>query len=578
MPSEEVERAIQELRAFTTDHQHVEAKRARAEVPKRLWETLSAFANTPGGGLIVLGLDEENGFATVGVQDPRKIQGDLASMCADMQPRLNPRIEAVRFEGKTIVTSAIPELPSSEKPCFYTPAGLKNGAFVRVADGDRKLSEYEVHLLLASRGQPRDDETPVLEATLDDLDPELVAALLARKREPEGSAFRKLDDVTALLTLKAATRVDGAIHPTLGGLLALGKFPQQFLPALGVTFVAYPTPRLGESGPGGERFLDNRRIDGPIPRMIAPLLDTLRRNMKRRAIVRDGFREDLWEYPETALREAFVNALAHRDLSGYGRSTPVQIQMFPDRLAVVNPGGLHGAVSLDQLGEEGVSSARNQVLMKLLEDIAVPGERFAVCENRGSGIGAMVAALRQAGMTPPVFEDRVATFRVTFPNQTLLDEPTVTWLNGVAGDLTDSQRMGLAMMRHGHVLTNSQYRQLLGVDSRVATRELSDLVGRGLVVQKGTRRWATYELRPEVVAVRRERKDRREEILRLLHDRGELSADEIAGALKIGDEAVRRWLRILRTERAVELTTKSPRSPRTKYRAVTGRRRKRAHK
>ncbi len=78
--------------------------------------------------------------------------------------------------------------------------------------------------------------------------------------------------------------------------------------------------------------------------------------------------------------------------------------------------------------------------MKLLEDVAVPGERFAVCENRGSGIGAMVAALRQAGMTPPVFEDRVATFRVTFPNQTLLDDATIGWLNGVTGDLTDSQR------------------------------------------------------------------------------------------------------------------------------------------
>jgi ATP-dependent DNA helicase RecG len=570
MSVDDLQRAIEELRAFTTDHQHVEAKRAQGEVPKRLWETLSAFANTPGGGLVILGLDEEAGFATVGVRDTKKVQSDLASMCADMQPRLNPRIEAVRFEGKNLVTCAVPELPSSEKPCFYGPAGLKNGAFVRVADGDRRLSEYEVHLLIASRGQPRDDEMPVLDATVDDLDPELVGALLARKREPEGSAFRKLDDVAALLTLKGAARVEGALHPTLGGLLALGRFPQQFFPALGVTFVAYPTARLGESGPGGERFLDNRRIDGPIPRMIAPLLDTLRRNMKRRAIVRDGFRQDLWEYPETALREAFVNALAHRDLSGHGRSTPVQIQMFPDRLVIANPGGLHGAVSLDQLGEEGISSARNQVLMKLLEDVAVPGERFAVCENRGSGIGAMVAALRQAGMTPPVFEDRVATFRVTFPNQTLLDEPTVTWLNGVVGDLSDSQRMGLAMMRHGHVLTNSQYRQLLGVDSRVATRELSDLVARDLVLQKGTRRWATYELKP-AASVRKERRDRREEIVDLLRRQGELSADQIADALGIGGEAVRRWLRIMRSEDVVVLTTANPRSPKTKYRLAKAR-------
>jgi len=61
MSGDDLERAIDELRSFATDHQHVEAKRARDEVPKRLWETLSAFANTPGGGLIILGLDEENG-------------------------------------------------------------------------------------------------------------------------------------------------------------------------------------------------------------------------------------------------------------------------------------------------------------------------------------------------------------------------------------------------------------------------------------------------------------------------------------------------------------------------------------
>ena len=92
----------------------------------------------------------------------------------------------------------------------------------------------------------------------------------------------------------------------------------------------------------------------------------LQRNMKRRSIVRGLFREDLWEYPETAIREALVNALAHRDLSPAARGTPVQIQMFPDRLEIVNPGGLYGAVTVDQLGQEGISSARNQLLMRLL--------------------------------------------------------------------------------------------------------------------------------------------------------------------------------------------------------------------
>ena len=117
-----------------------------------------------------------------------------------------------------------------------------------------------------------------------------------------------------------------------------------------------------------------------------------------------------------------------------------------------------------------------------------------------------------------------------------------------------------------------RYRQLLGVDSRIATRELGDLVDRGLVLQKGTRRWATYELRPSAVTKKRaERKDRRAEILELLRGKG-LSAEEIARALGVGGEATRRWLRMLRAERVVTTTTESPRSPRTRYRLVEARR------
>ena len=220
--------------------------------------------------------------------------------------------------------------------------------------------------------------------------------------------------------------------------------------------------------------------------MIRPVLDALQRNITRRAVVRGLFREDLWEYPETAIREALVNALAHRDLGSGARGMPVQVQMFPDRLVIINAGGLYGPVTVERLGEEAISSARNQVLMKLLEDTPAPGERYATCENRGSGIGAMLASLRQAGMGPPRFEDRIAAFQVTFPNDSLLDAATLRWLvQRGSAELTDSQRMGLALMRRGEALTNSVYRQVTGLDSRVVTRELGDLVNRGLVEQAG---------------------------------------------------------------------------------------------
>jgi ATP-dependent DNA helicase RecG len=275
--------------------------------------------------------------------------------------------------------------------------------------------------------------------------------------------------------LKVLVRHEDGFAPSLGGLLALGRYPQQFFPALGVTFVVYPTPVLGEPGPRGERFLDNRRFDGPIPRLLRPLLDALERHMARRAIVRGAFREDEWEYPEAAVREALVNALAHRDLSGGARGTPVQVQLFPDRLTILNPGGLFGPVSVDRLGEEGISATRNQVLLKLLEDTVAPGEGRLVCENRGSGIGAMLAALRQAGLPPPSFEDRVATFGVTIRT---VEAASMT---ARQRERQDRRAVLLGLMQDRGTLTRAEVAEALDISDLTARRLLAQLRGEGVV-------------------------------------------------------------------------------------------------
>ena len=265
---------------------------------------------------------------------------------------------------------------------------------------------------------PKDDEEPVVEAAVDDLQPRLVKGLLARIRSRPGTPLARDSDLTLLKKLKVLVSCKGGVVCTLGGLLALGKYQQQFFPGLGLTFVVYPGEGVGESGPNEERFLDNERIEGAIPGMLGPALSVLARNTKRRAVVRGLYREDVGEYPVTAIREAIVNALVHRDLSNSSRGTPVQINMFKDRLVVRNPGGLYGPVTVDSLAE-GISAPRNTRLLRILEDVAHAGERRAVCENRGSGVGAMLEALKRSGLPAPRFEDRIATFRVTFLNTPL---------------------------------------------------------------------------------------------------------------------------------------------------------------
>lgn len=486
---------LDELRGLGNDTARIEAKKARGGLPGKLWETISAFANS-GGGVLLFGVDEVNDFAPVGVTDAASLEKSLASMLSDrMDPPVRAVIETQVLNGRSIVVAEIPALPRSSQPCFYRGEGPYRGSYVRVADGDRRLSEYEVGLLLAGRGQPREDERPVEQADPEDLSGELVDAYVARLRQRRPRAFGDMAQQDVLRQTKVLVRAaDGRVVPSLAGLLSLGTFPQTHLPQVDLSLVVYPTAESGQPGPRGERFLDNVTFDGPIPDIVEDVLERLRLRMSRRSVVAGAGRHDVWEYPELALREAVANALVHRDLSSSALGAQVQIEMYPDRLVVRSPGGLYGPVEIDRLGQGGVSSARNALLLKLLED--VPNRTGGtVVENRGSGIPAMVRALRAAGMAGPTFRDEISFFEVVFPNAALLDDETVRWLTdlGVTG-LTDSQLLALARMRRGEVLRNASYRRELGVDSRRATAELRDLVDRGLVGVEGTRGGATYQL------------------------------------------------------------------------------------
>src|SRR4051812_29717838 len=165
MTNDELAELIEGLRRLGGDDADVEVKRAERALPKTLRETVSAFANAR-GGIIILGLDEAQGFQAIGVEDPAKMAADLASMCSDeMEPPVRPLIKHHIYESASLVVAEIPETDRSQKPCYYKGAGMSRGSYLRVSDGDRRLSSYEIQMTMASRGQPREDEQPAPGAT-----------------------------------------------------------------------------------------------------------------------------------------------------------------------------------------------------------------------------------------------------------------------------------------------------------------------------------------------------------------------------------------------------------------------------
>ena len=553
----------------------VEAKRARSAVPDDLLEAISAFSNAAEGGTVLLGVDEARGFAVTGVENVEGIVNRVAQACRDeLEPPVQPAISSETVDGHPLVIVEVPALPAGQKPCYIRSRGVTNGAFVRVGSTNRKLTPYEAALLVANRSQPRNDTAAAPDATGDDLDPVLVAALTERIRSRR-PAFQQLDDPTILTRLNVLTST-GRI--TIAGLLALGSFPQRVFPQLDVTFAVYGrTDR--EPLPDGTRFLDSTSVDGSIPSILAETLGHIRRNMRYRAVIQGGGRLDVPDYPEAALREALANALMHRDYSEPSLGTQVRVEMFPDRIEIESPGGLYGPVSPEALqAGDPPSSSRNAALAKLLEDV-VGRDGQAVAENRGTGIATMLRALREAGLAPPEFDDRVSRFVVRFGNATLIDEATLAWIGSLGQQgLTERQIAGLALARRGGILTNARYRALSGGDAATATRELGNLRDRRLLTRAGAGQRATWRLARDVAAEPREKglaspgratsEIRRQQVRRLLEG-GERSTRELADATGLGKQSIRNYLGDLREAGIVEPTSERIKSPATRWRLTS---------
>lgn len=489
MTREELERLIAEVQHRQSELNDVEVKTARAGTPKRLYEALSAFANWTGGGVILFGLDESSDFSVVGVTDPHRLQaeiGDVAS--SEMEPALRPDFTVEDVDGKTVVAVEIADVPTTQRPCYYKPAGLQKGAYIRVGNTNRQMTDYEIFGYVSARTQPTFDEEIIAEATMEDLDAERLDAYLDQlsRTRPKAAFLRGPQDKT-LGRLRIIRDVDGILRPTLAGLLTFGKYPQQFLPQLVVTFVQFFGTTETEQTPRGERFLDNRKFEGPIPEMVSETVNHVLASIRKSSLIDGLFRRDVPEYPEEAVREAVLNAVAHRDYSPYVRGSYIQVRLFADRLEVQSPGGLFGNVTEENLEEE--SSTRNSVLMRLMEDLHL-------VENRGSGIRAMLEAMRRANLEPPRFDDKRSSFWVTFRNHTLMSPDAVTWLNQFAAlPLNDRQRLALVYLRCNDQITNGDYQRLSQVDALTAGRELRGLAQAGLVQQESARRWTYYTLR-----------------------------------------------------------------------------------
>ncbi|MBD8029328.1 ATP-binding protein [Corynebacterium gallinarum] len=565
---------VKEIRRKQSELPDVELKESRTKLSKNLVETISAFANTK-GGVILLGLsDPAKGALPVEGFSPEKARDSMESLLQKLQQIPKTQIDIEVIDEQRILRVDIKELENDLKPCFIQERGMYSGSYTRTGEGERKLTHYEIDRLLENRSVPDHDQQAVDGATLDDLDKHILQKLVDQQKATKPRAYGDSSDIEILNSLSVVKKdpTEG-IYVTLAGLLATGLDPQRFYPRLRVTYVEYPTNEPGANGPDGERFIVNESVEGSIPEIVAQTLTIMRRYMSKKTYIQDGKRIDKYPYPLTVIRELLVNALMHRDYSPAGCLNQVQIEVFPNRITISNPGGLHGSINEEDLGAEYVSSSRNPVLSRLLEFVELP-QGGAVAENRGSGIRTVFKELSDAGMNPPAFKSSLKQMLVTITPDSLLDPETVEWIESCGlSDLTSQQMQAIATAYKGNRVTNATL-QSWGLHQADATKELTKLVESGIFLKEGDRRGASYvlneayeppastglgisDLSPAGESV----------YTYLMGETDSKSARDIAAATGYEIRTVQKHLSTLLRSGAIERLGK-PRSPHLKYRKV----------
>lgn len=353
-----------------------------------LAKAIVALANTRGGSIYV-GVEDDGTPTGVGtVQQADALMRQASKVCQDaIHPAITCGLSKVAVRSVTLLVI--------EVPAFSVDRPYRAGSayYIRDATRSREAKREELIRLLESAGA-HFDEQPVSGATLEELERGSVQKFLAAAYDPSAAT----EHARYLRALKC---VDESGTPTVAGVLFFAKDPGQWLPDARVSAVRFPGRAITSE------FADRRELAGRLPDQLEGAIGFLERHVAAPSDVKsDDWKRVERGIPQRVLREAVLNALAHRD---YRAASQVRVLVFDDRVEIVNPGGLLNRLDLDSIRIGGISQRRNSVVAALVA-------RTAQRESRRIGVPEMIRLMKARGLPEPEFDLRAGHFRVSLRN------------------------------------------------------------------------------------------------------------------------------------------------------------------
>jgi ATP-dependent DNA helicase RecG len=416
----------------------------------RLDRELVAFANA-GGGSVYVGVNDQG--KVVGTNIDNRVKSEISVIARNCDPPIKVEIAA---HPNKVLEVRVPEGDDKPYRC-------KGGFFLRMGPNTQKLNRNEIRHMIVSTSTYRFDEVPndVFKYPQDfdtgKLKEFVNLSGLTTVADPE--------DI--LLSLDVARWDKDRLVLSNAAVLFFAKHPQSYIKESHISCVRYH---------GRDRFniTDRQELTGNPIEMIENAHAFVKRNIRIGYSFEAGARrQEYFEYPMPAVREAIINAVMHRDY--FYDASNIYIGIYSDRLEIENPGGLYSGLTIDDLGRRSVR--RNRLIADLLF-------RAGYVERVGSGIPRMRKALEENN-NPPMDITATNYFSVVL-------YPRIERLDNLP--LSKRQFRLYQIVSERGVIKTAEAARLMGISEDTTLRELRSLIGLGLLERKGIGKTTSYVL------------------------------------------------------------------------------------
>ena len=424
-------------------------------------ETAAAFANTH-GGTILIGVTDRREIrgVTIGKETLRNFANRIVQAT---EPRVTLEIQQVDIEGKSVLLIRIAESD-------LKPVAVKGVCYRRVGNSNRVMSPQEIaRMHLNATGQTW-DELLAANAGSEDIDPQKVQWYLTRREEVRNVSKPRDMRLTDLLRNIDASSADGT--PTNAGILFFGKYPQQFFRNAQLRVVRFKGTSVTHP------VINRLDCTGTLWEMVDAAEEFIRKNIRLLSFrtSKSFQRDDKFEYPLRALREAIINALIHRN---YQKPADVRIFIFDNAVEVINPGIFPEGVSPDAPAHEPV----NPILSQFMYDVGF-------IERYGSGIRMMQRLSEEWGNKAPRYEFHPLETKIIFDSP--IQETTYIEIDDITEQLNERQKNAFFYVQRRGEIKKREYMEINHVSHRIAYEELKDMTDKGLLTMVGKGRGTKY--------------------------------------------------------------------------------------